>query len=107
MKEEFRDIYEKCETVESGLPRMSQWLAYAQVFYGKAARTIRSHLAEICNYFINRTTSGVMEGINNKIKLIMRLGYGITNFEKRALSITSFFLLDISKFYQPKYGRAS
>jgi hypothetical protein len=24
---------------------------------------------------------GVMEGIHNKIKLIMRLGYGLTNFE--------------------------
>lgn len=36
--------------------------------------------AGICNYFISGTTSGVMEGINNKIKLIMRLGYGLTNF---------------------------
>ncbi|MCL1463190.1 transposase [Argonema galeatum A003/A1] len=36
--------------------------------YPKVARTIRSHLPEICNYFISRTTSGVMEGINNKIK---------------------------------------
>jgi transposase len=35
----------------------------------------------ICNYFISGTTSGVMEGINNKIKLIMRLGYGLTNFD--------------------------
>jgi transposase len=37
-------------------------------------------LSGICNYFISGTTSGVMEGINNKIKLIMRLGYGLTNF---------------------------
>jgi transposase len=91
MKEEFRDIYEKCENVESGLARMTQWLAYAQIFYGKAARTIRSHLPEICNYFISRTTSGVMEGINNKIKLIMRLGYGITNFDNlRSRLLASF-----------------
>ncbi|WP_264196472.1 transposase [Microseira wollei] len=50
-------------------------------FYGKVTRTIRSHLSEIFNYFISHTTSAVMEGINNKIKLIMRLGYGITNFD--------------------------
>jgi len=30
---------------------------------------------------MNRTTSGVMEGINNKIKLIKRQGYGFCNFE--------------------------
>lgn len=81
MKEEFREIYETSQTVESGLSRMENWLVHAQIFYGKTAATIREHLPEICNYFINRTTSGVMEGINNKIKLIMRLGYGFTNFE--------------------------
>lgn len=36
---------------------------------------------ELCNYFINRTTSGVMEGINNRIKLIKRQAYGFVNFE--------------------------
>ncbi|MCG6138735.1 MAG: transposase, partial [Nostoc sp. LLA-1] len=27
-----------------------------------------------------RTTSGTVEGINNKLKLIKRLGYGFRNF---------------------------
>jgi hypothetical protein len=35
---------------------------------------------QFVNYFVNRTTSGVMEGINNRIKLIMRQGYGFLNF---------------------------
>jgi len=81
MKEEFRDIYETSKTVLSGLRRMKKWLVHAQVFYGKTTQTIREHLLGICNYFISGTTSGVMEGINNKIKLIMRLGYGFTNFQ--------------------------
>lgn len=54
---------------------MKKWLVQAQVFYPKAAQTIRNHLEGICNYFISRTTSGVMEGINNKAKLIMRQGF--------------------------------
>jgi transposase len=82
MKEEFREIYETSESVKSGMKRLQKWLGQAQVFYGKAAQTIREHLEEICNYFISRTTSGVMEGINNKIKLIMRLDYGLHNFDK-------------------------
>jgi transposase len=81
MKEEFREIYQTSKSVQSGMKKMHEWLVQAQVFYGKTAQTIREHLSGICNYFISGTTSGVMEGINNKIKLIMRLGYGLTNFE--------------------------
>ncbi len=80
MKEEFREIYETSQTVKSGLRRMEKWLVQAQVFYRQAVETIRHHLQRICNYFISRTTSGVMEGINNKIKLILRQGYGFHNF---------------------------
>ncbi|XWK90794.1 MAG: transposase [Phormidium sp.] len=70
---------------------MSKWLVHAQIFYPQAARTIREHLREICNYFISRTTSGVMEGINNKIKLILPLGYGMTNFNNlRSRLLASF-----------------
>ena len=91
MKEEFREIYETSQTVQSGLNRMKKWLAQAQVFYPKAVQTIRDHLEGICNYFISRTTSGVMEGINNKAKLIMRQGYGFTDFENfRARLLGSF-----------------
>jgi transposase len=81
MKEEFRDIYETTQTRESGMKRLQKWLGHAQTFYGKTAQTIREYKEGICNYFISRTTSGVMEGINNKIKLIMRLAYGLHNFE--------------------------
>ncbi|NER93135.1 MAG: ISL3 family transposase [Symploca sp. SIO1B1] len=81
MKEELREIYEISKTVKSGMKRLEKWLVQAQVFYGKTAQTIREHKQGICNYFISRTTSGVMEGINNKIKLIMRLGYGLHKFD--------------------------
>jgi len=81
MKEEFREIYQTSKSVQSGIKRMQAWLVHAQVLYGKTAQTIREHLSGICNYFISGTTSGVREGINNKIKLIMRLGYGLTNFD--------------------------
>ena len=60
---------------------MKKWLSYAEIVLGKVAQTIRDHLEHIYNYFISRTTSGVMEGINNKIKLILRHGYGFSNFE--------------------------
>ncbi|MFB2895633.1 transposase [Aerosakkonemataceae cyanobacterium BLCC-F50] len=70
MKEELREIYQTSTTVKIGVIRMKKWLAQAQVFYSKVARTITTHLEGICNYFISHTTSGVMEVSNNKAKLM-------------------------------------
>ncbi|MCA2512801.1 MAG: transposase, partial [Microcystis sp. M60BS1] len=38
---------------------------------------IRNWFGEIISYFERRTTNGVVEGINNKLKLIKRRGYGL------------------------------
>lgn len=80
-KEELRLIYEKSTTVAEGKAWLEEWLDKAQSVYCDAITTIRNHLDGICNYFINRTTSGVMEGINNRIKLIKRQAYGFVNFD--------------------------
>jgi transposase len=41
--------------------------------------TLEDWLDEITNYFINRLTSGFVEGFNNKVKVLKRRCYGITN----------------------------
>jgi transposase len=61
--------------------KFKTWLNYASLFFPESASTIVNHFEGICNYFLNRTTSGVMEGINNRIKLIMRQGYGFSNVD--------------------------
>jgi len=81
MKEEFREIYETNMTVTIAQTEFKDWVNYAQIFFQESASTIVNHFEGICNYFLNRTTSGVMEGINNRIKLIMRQGYGFSNFD--------------------------
>lgn len=81
LKEELRAIYEKSTTVKMGMRELTKWLTSARVIFGKTAETIERHLREICHYFINRTTSGMMEGLNNKIKLIVRQSYGFKNFD--------------------------
>ena len=81
MKEEFGEIYETHMTVKIALVNFKDWLNHAQIFFKESTLTIVNHLEENCNYFANRTTSGVMEGINNRIKLIMRQGYGFSNFD--------------------------
>ncbi|WP_181243727.1 transposase [Chamaesiphon polymorphus] len=80
-KEELRHIYESNSTVKSGLAKMKRWLKYAGLFFADIANTLESHLPEIANFFANRTTSAVTEGINTKIKLILRQSYGFATFE--------------------------
>lgn len=81
LKEEFREIFETSDSVESGKEQLLLWLKKARAVYCDVLTTIRNHLDGICNYFLSCTTSGVMEGINNRIKLIKRQAYGFVNFD--------------------------
>lgn len=42
-------------------------------------KTLENRMNDILNYFVNRQTSGFVEGLNNKIKVIKRRCYGILN----------------------------
>ena len=81
IKEDLRMIYNNSQTVQSGKRKLEKWLRTAEIIFVESSQTIKSHIDGISNYFKSRTTSGVMEGINNRIKLIMRQGYGFSNFD--------------------------
>jgi transposase len=51
---------------ESGLPCFDSFLT-----------TLDERLDEITNYFLDRQSSGFVEGLNNKIKVLKRRCYGI------------------------------
>ena len=53
----------------------AQQLTCFDDFFG----TLERHWEEITNYFIDRHTSGFVEGLNNKIKVIKRRCYGLLN----------------------------
>jgi len=42
-------------------------------------KTLKNNMEEITNYFIDRQTSGFVEGLNNKLKVLKRRCYGIMN----------------------------
>lgn len=50
--------------------------------FDKFLSTLETHKNEITNYFVDRYTSGFVEGLNNKIKVIKRRCYGIRNIER-------------------------
>lgn len=80
-KEAFRAIFEQAQDWEDGTFQLLEWLAQAQGTFQASVRTICRWFGEVTAYFDNRTTSGVVEGINNKLKLIKRSGYGFRNFD--------------------------
>ncbi len=81
LKEIFRLIFEQAENGGEGLLQLLDWLKTAAPEFPESRKTIVRWLGEIVGYFERRTTQGVVEGINNKIKLIKRSAYGFRNFE--------------------------
>lgn len=80
-KEAFRALFDHRDSAEATLALLD-WMAAAQTLYKSAVGTMTRWFGEIIQYFEHRTTSGVVEGINNKLKLIKRSGYGFKNFER-------------------------
>jgi transposase len=88
LKEEFHSLFEKSNNLGDGILELTNWLKKAQPYYKKSAETIKRWLGEIVGYFESRTTNGIVEGINTKLKLLKRCGFGLKNlinFEIRAL----------------------
>ena len=81
IKEAFRAVFE-AKSGSDALVDLLDWMATAQSLYPNSVATMKRWFGEILQYFEHRTTSGVVEGINNRLKLIKRSGYGFRNFER-------------------------
>ncbi len=81
LKEKIRVIFDETKDWLAGLFQLGMWLSKARKHFPLSQKTIIRWIDEIIAYFDNGTTSGVVEGINNKFKLIKRSGYGFINFE--------------------------
>ena len=94
LKELFLDIINHA-TIENAKVEIMNWIDLCRESkieeFIEASNTIENWLEYIVNSFIDeRYTNGYTEGINNKIKVIKRNGYGYKNFEffrKRILYI--------------------
>jgi transposase len=95
-KEAFRDIFNEAKDWTDGVFKLLGWLKEAQVTFRDSTGTIVRWFEEICNYFESRTTSGAVEGINNRLKLIKRSGYGFRNFANFRLRCLICWHLNIS-----------
>lgn len=81
LKEKIRAIFNKTNDWYTGVFKLGMWLSKAKKYFPNSNNTIIRWFDEIIAYFDHGTTSGTVEGINNKLKLIKRSAYGFRNFE--------------------------
>jgi transposase len=83
-KEKFRAIFNQHLTREQGEKVLNQWIEEAKKMKNTCLNrflyTLNDWKDYILNYFIHRVTTGVIEGINNSIRVVKRMGYGFRNF---------------------------
>jgi len=81
LREELTAIFEQPLTKEEATEEVKAWRTKVEqstlTCFDPFLTTLDNHLDEITNYFVNRDTSGFVEGLNNKIKVLKRRCYGI------------------------------
>jgi transposase len=94
LKECLRHIFEYSSTKEKAISRIQKWILIAdgKGLFPDFRKTLTNWLDKITNYFWRRTTSSMVEGINNKIKLIKRRAFGFRNFEHFRLRVMAAFI---------------
>jgi len=85
LREELTAIFDLPLNRQEALRRLDKWQAKVRrqsvTCFDTFLKTLKNHLSLIANYFINRLSSGFVEGLNNKIKTIKRRCYGISRID--------------------------
>ncbi|RMH69178.1 MAG: ISL3 family transposase, partial [Gemmatimonadetes bacterium] len=78
LKEEFRAIFDEMLERDEGENRLNAWIEKAEalnnVYVKLFLKTLKNYKEYILNFFINRVSNGIVEGINNRVKFLKRQG---------------------------------
>ena len=94
LKECLRRIFESHATKDLAQKRLDKWrqIAGQKKLFPKFCKTLANWADRITNDFHQRITSGIVGGINNKIKLIKRRVFGFRNFEYFRIRVMAVFV---------------
>ena len=93
-------IFEKRIGKRRAKSQLTDWIVRVRAStlhcFNTFVTTLEKWMDEIANYFLDRLTSGFVEGLNNKIKVIKRRCYGILNvthlFQRIHLDLSGYAL---------------
>ena len=78
-------IFEKQLSLPAAKTKIKRWIVAVAKSglrcFDRFINTLAGWWNEILNYFVERETSGFVEGFNNKIKVLKRRSYGMTNLK--------------------------
>lgn len=84
-REQLTAIFEKDLTKTQATQAIKDWRQEVETSqltcFDPFLITLDTYLDEITNYFLHRDSSGFVEGLNNKIKVLKRRCYGLLNFD--------------------------
>lgn len=100
-REELTEIFETDQTKDEATEAIENWKERVQesglTCFKSFITTLENWIDEITNYFVRRSNSGFVEGLNNKIKVLKRRCYGIQNtthlFQRLWLDLEGYRLL--------------
>jgi transposase len=85
LRNDLTDIFDKAYTKQEAVAEFKKQeenvIESGLNCYDSFIKTLNSFQSQIANYFNNRSSSGFVEGFNNKIKVIKRRCYGIFNIK--------------------------
>lgn len=91
LKESFRDLFNQPLSYQAAEERLLHWIAKVEATPFKALKsfvnTLRHWWEQILNYFEGRFNNGFAEGVNLKIKMLNRRGFGYRNFNSFRLHV--------------------
>jgi transposase len=114
-REKLTEIFETDHTKQSATAAIKRWIkgvgSSGFGCFDSFLRTLENWLDEITNFFVNRQSSGFVEGFNNKVKVLKRRCYGMTNlshlFQRLFLDLEGYGLFRSSSTRYGAYHASS
>jgi len=82
LREKLTALFDAKQTKEEAKASLLKWIAEVEGSgldcFETFIKTLKERMEIITNYFVNRSNSGWIEGLNNKIKVIKRRCYGLS-----------------------------
>jgi transposase len=83
LREKLTRLFDKKHSKKSSRRAIRRWMAAVRESglncFDNFLTTLENRMDLITNYFISRSSSGWVEGLNNKIKVLKRRAYGVKN----------------------------
>jgi transposase len=94
LRQDLHDWYETDATPDQAQLALDAWMVNARQlglkYLDAFCNTLTAWRTEIVNFFHHRLTSGFVEGMNSKIRVLKRIAFGIPNFEHFRLRLIAF-----------------